>query len=473
LFGAGISFIPSGSVFGANERINVGIIGCGNRGTGHVGWAEESGAKVIAVCDPDKHHMERAASRTADGSKTRKYQDIRDILADKDIDAVVIATPNHWHALATVMACQAGKDVYIEKPASHSVREGRKMVEAARKYNRIVQLGTQQRSDPALIKLRELIAAKEIGEVQWIHSIWYDYRKSIGKVAGPQTIPDYIDYDLWCGPRKNVPLMRKHLHYDWHWVWPYGNGDMGNKVIHTIDDIHHVMQMGDDLPKRMMAVGGRFKYDDDAETPTSELFVMDWKVPIIFGSRNLPYIYPDTGKKGHASIYKRFGRKYRFTNLINCEGGFFAVSRSGGGMYDRDGNRILKIEGDGGKNHMRNFFDAVRSRKTEDLNADIAAGHKANLMMLAGNISYRCGKEAAPDAVKNRMDFCEESAESWKQMAEHLASNGVDLNITKPTLGPWLNFDSKSERFTGAAADQANSFLREDMRKEFSIPDKV
>lgn len=467
--GIGATILPSVNVLGANERINIGIIGCGNRGKGHVKWAESSGGTVVAVCDPDLHHMEKGAANAANPDKVKRYQDIRKLLADKDIDAVVIATPNHWHALATVLACQAGKDVYVEKPASHSIWEGRKMVEAARSNNRIVQLGTQQRSDPALIDLRQAIAKKELGEVQWIHSIWYAHRKPIGKVKGPQPIPDYIDYNLWCGPREKVPLMRKNLHYDWHWFWDYGNGDMGNRVIHNIDDIHHVMQMGDDIPRRMMAVGGHFKYHDDAQTPNTETIVMDWKVPIIFGSRDLPYVYKKTGKIGNASVYDRFGKRFRFTNLIKCEGGFFAVTRGGGAVYDNDGKHIRRIKGDGGSSHMRNWLDAVRSRKNEDLRTNIASGYTANLMMLTGNISYRCGQQAALADIEKRMAFCEESKESWRQTVAHLADNGVDLNINKATLGPWLNFDPKTERFSGASADMANSFVREKMRPEFSI----
>jgi len=471
--GIGAVMLPSGKAWGANDRINVAVIGCGNRGRSHVRWVESSGGSVLAVCDPDLHHMEAAAKIATETDKVRRYQDIRKLMDDKDIDAVVIATPNHWHALATIMACQAGKDVYVEKPASHSIWEGRKMVQAAQHYNRIVQLGTQQRSDPALIELKKSIANKELGEVEWIHSIWYAKRQPIGKVSGPQTIPNYIDYNLWCGPRKKVPLMRKRFHYDWHWFWDYGNGDMGNRVIHTIDDIHHVMQMEDNIPHKMMAVGGRFKYKDDAQTPNTEIILMDWKVPIIFGSRDLPFIYKETGKTGGPSVYNRFGKHFRFTNLIKCEQGFFAVTRNGGVVYDNTGKRIRKINGDGGKTHMRNFLDAVRSRKTEDLRAPIASGHMANLMLLTGNISYRCGKPTTTADVAKSMQFCEESSESWKQTVAHLADNGVDLNLEKPIIGPWLNFDAKHERFTGNTADMANSFLRETMRPEFSIPDNI
>ncbi|MEX0741824.1 MAG: Gfo/Idh/MocA family oxidoreductase, partial [Phycisphaeraceae bacterium] len=275
----GLMLTPGAQVRGANDRIRVGIVGCGGRGKGNVGWVNEvPGVSVVAVCDPDTTHMDQA-SKDRD---YKKYQDYRDLLADDSIDAVVIATPNHWHALATIMACQAGKDVYVEKPASHSIWEGRKMVEAARKYNRIVQVGTQHRSDPAMIAAREAIANKELGEVQWAHSLWYAHRGPIGKVSEPQSVPDHINYDLWAGPRPTVPVMRNRFHYDWHWLWDYGNGDMGNRVIHVVDDIHHLLQMGDDVPTRMMSVGGRFKYDDDANTPNTQMILMDWKVPIIF-----------------------------------------------------------------------------------------------------------------------------------------------------------------------------------------------
>ncbi|MCG8508032.1 MAG: Gfo/Idh/MocA family oxidoreductase, partial [Rhodospirillales bacterium] len=407
-----------------------------------------------------------------DPAKIKQYKDYREMLDDKDIDVVAIAMPNHWHALATVWACQAGKDVYVEKPASHSIWEGRKMIEAARKYNRIVQIGTQQRSDPAFITLREKIARKELGEVQWIHSLWYAHRGSIGKTTKPTPIEDKRMYDLWCGPRPVVPLMRKKLHYDWHWFWEYGNGDMGNRVIHVIDDVHHVMQMDDAYPTRAMAVGGRFKYDDDATTPNTEFIVMDWKVPIIFGSRNLPMV-DEQGKARGTSIYRRFDKGFRFTNLIKCEGGFFAVSRGGGDMFDNDGKRIEKIKGDGGGKHMRNWLDAVRSRKVEDLNADVAQGHYSSTMLHIGNNSYRVGNEATVEQVTRVVGGGEESAETWVQTIDHLRSNGVDLNTEKPILGPWLTFDAKTERFTGDHAEEANKLVKEDYRKPFVIPEEV
>ncbi len=459
-------------VFGASERLQVGVMGLGGRGGGHVGWAKKAGCDVVAVSDPDTKRMDRGAKK-AGGDDVKKYQDFRKMFEDKSVDAILMATPNHWHALGTILACQAGKDVYVEKPACHSIWEGRKMVEAARKYDRIVQIGTQQRSDPALITLKEKIAKKELGEVQWIHALWYAHRKPIGKVDGPQDIPDNVDYDLWCGPRKKVPLMRKRLHYDWHWVWDYGNGDMGNRVIHNIDDVHHVMQMNDDVPTRVMAVGNRFQYDDDANTPNTLFFVMDWKVPIIASSRNLPHVNPKTGKKAGTSVYKRFNNKFRFTNIVKCENGFFAVTRGGGNVYDNEGKKIEKIKGNGGSGHMKNFVAAVKSRKVEDLNADVEQGHLGCMLLHTGGISYRVGAEASCDDVARRVADTAEAKSTWEATVEHLKANGVDLGKEKPILGPWLTFDPKAEKFTGDHATDANALVKEHYRAPFAIPDKV
>jgi len=464
--------LPSSRAFGANERLAVGVMGVGRQGTGKVGQVQGAGCDVVAVCDPDKQHMARAAGKV-EGASVRQYQDFRKMLDDKSIDAIVMCTPHHWHALGSVMACQAGKDVYVEKPASHSIWEGRKMVEAARKYNRMVQVGCQQRSDPALIEMKRMIEAREIGEVEWVHALWYAKRGAIGKVAEPTKIPDHIDYDLWCGPRETVPLMRKNLHYDWHWRWEYGNGDMGNRVIHNIDDVHHVLQLNENVPTRMMAFGGRFGYDDDANTPNTEVIVMDGKVPIIASSRNLPLIHPKTGKAVGPSVYRRFDKGLRFTTLVKCEGGFFAVTRGGGKVYDNDGNTIKSITGNGGSGHMRNWVDAIKSRNREDLNADIEQGHLGCVLLHTGNISYQIGQQTSCDDVSKSVAGIEEAGSIWDDTREHLKSNGIDLSKERPTLGPWLTFDPTQERFTGEHADAANVLVKERYRKEFSLPEKV
>lgn len=470
--GAAISFLSTGKVFGANNQINVGVIGCGGRGTGHIGWFSRiPNVKVVAVSDPDLKRMAQAAKKV--NHNVAQHQDFRTLLEDKNIDVVVIATPNHWHATLTVMACQAGKDVYVEKPASHSIWEGRKMVEAARKYKRIVQVGTQQRSDPALIELKNAIVKKELGNVQWAHALWYAYRNPIGKVNAPTKIPSHINYDLWCGPRDVVPLMRKNLHYDWHWIWDYGNGDMGNRVIHNVDDIHHVLQIKT-LPTKVMSVGGRFGFDDDAETPNTMFSWLEGgPVPIIMESRNLPNKKVKPGKKGTPSIFRRFNRGHRFTNLIKCEGGFFAITRGGGKVYDNDGKVIRSVKGDGGGKHAGNFIDAVKSRRVQDLNADIERGHYSAATVHMGNASYRIGQESQIDQVRDRVKGGVEASETFRQMLTHVSDNEIDISKEKLVMGPWLNFDDKTERFTGTHANEANVYLREKYRDKFSIKDEV
>jgi len=232
-----LSAVPFARVQGANSDIRVAVVGVRNQGANHINWFRKiPGVRVVAICDADRSFLDREAKKFAERSeKVDTYVDVRKLLDDKDIDAVVTATPNHWHALVTVWACQAGKDVYVEKPICHNLWEGRRMVEAARKYKRIVQGGTQRRSDEGLRETLEYIRQGNLGKMRLVRSFIYVRRDSIGKVDGPQPVPESVDYNLWCGPAPMAPLMRKSLHYDWHWVWPTGNGDFGNNGIHYID----------------------------------------------------------------------------------------------------------------------------------------------------------------------------------------------------------------------------------------------
>jgi len=225
------------SVRGANDDIRVAVVGFGGRGKDHIKeFGEVKGVRLVALCDVDRDILEKEV-KTCDkaGLKVEGYSDIRKLLENKDIDAISIATPNHWHSLCAIWAVQAGKDVYVEKPVSHNVWEGRQLVTAARKYQRIVQTGTQSRSSSGLREAIEWVRAGNIGKIQRVHGLCYKRRPSIGKVDGPQPVPTSVDYDLWCGPAPKAPLMRKKLHYDWHWVWPTGNGDLGNQGIHEMD----------------------------------------------------------------------------------------------------------------------------------------------------------------------------------------------------------------------------------------------
>ncbi|MFC1805798.1 Gfo/Idh/MocA family protein [Planctomycetota bacterium] len=462
--------LPGRLALGANEEVRVAVVGLGGKGSQHVDeFAKVKGVRVAAVSDIDTVRLTESGAVKKLPGKVSRHQDFRRILDDKNIDAMVFATPNHWHSLQTILACQAGKDVYVEKPVSHCIWEGRKAIEAARKYQRIVQSGTQQRSDPGVIAAAADIRKGMLGKVQWVHSMWYKRRGPIGKTAKPTAIPDTVDYDLWCGPGPKRPLMRAKLHYDWHWFWDYGNGDMGNLMPHLTDDVRHLLDW-DDVPQRVMSVGGRFLWDDDGETPNTHFAVMmRGGLPVVVEFRSLPL----SKTKKAAAVYRRFGKGLRFTNIVKCEGGFYTVTRGGGYAYDKDGKKVKQYDGDGGRGHTGNFIKAVRSRKVGDLNADIERGHYGAIMCHMANISHRVGKAAGVDAIRDRLKGCEEGLETLKQAVKHLGANAVDLAKAKPTLGPWLTYDFKAERFTGDMADAANKLLKNRYRAPFVIPETV
>ena len=236
---ASAALAPSINVLGANEKIRMGFIGLGGRGSGSVNWfAKQPDVEIAHLCDVDQERIDKNLKKhtSANGS-----QDMREMLDDDNLDAVCISTCNHWHALATIWACQAGKDVYVEKPVSHNVWEGRKMVEAARKYNRIVQGGTQQRSDELQSRIKDYLDSGELGAIKFVRCNRYGLRGSIGLEETPIKAPDSCDYDLWLGPAQDIPIHRSKFHYDWHWVWNTGNGELGNWGPHIIDDLRNVV----------------------------------------------------------------------------------------------------------------------------------------------------------------------------------------------------------------------------------------
>jgi predicted dehydrogenase len=385
--------------------------------------------------------------------------DVRKLLDNKDIDVITTATPNHWHALITVWACQAGKDVYVEKPVSHNVWEGRQAVLAARRHNCIVQSGTQSRSNEALQEALAWVRAGNLGKIKIARGLCYKRRQSIGKADGPQPIPPNIDYDLWCGPAPKGPLMRQRLHYDWHWVWPTGNGDLGNQGIHQMDVARWALGTPA-LSPRVFSIGGRLGYVDDGETANTQMVIHDYGDSLlIFEVRGLP------AKTGAEAMDKYRGQGVG--HVVECEGGYL----SGTTAYDKDGKEIRQFKGKGEEDHFANFIKAVRSRKLEDLNADILEGHLSSALCHTGNISYRLGLQAEPDEIQATLKGDNAALETLARMEEHLAANGVDLKQCKLTIGPALRMDPKQERFIGN--DKANQLLTRDYRVPFVVPKEV
>ncbi len=420
------------------------------------------GVRVVALCDCDETVLAQTARALADkGQPVETFTDVRKLMENRDIDIVATATPNHWHALITVWACQAGKDVYVEKPVSHSIWEGRKAVEAARKYHRIVQTGTQGRSSATWREAWAWLAEGHIGKIKVSRALCYKRRASIGKVDGPQPIPPGVDYDLWCGPAEKLPLMRRNLHYDSHWVWNTGNGDLGNQGIHQMDVARWALGKME-LAPRVMSIGGRLGYVDDGETANTQMVIFDYgRQQLWFEVRGLP------SASGSSAMDRYRGQD--IGNIIECEGGYVAGNKA----FDNTGQLMKQFTGEGfrGGNHFANFIEAVRSRKVADLNADILEGHLSSALCHMGNISYRLGKEADPEETDAAVRRDPVALDTLARMKEHLAANGVDLAATKLKVGPVLRFDPKHERFTGNR--EADAMARREYRPGFEVPEKV
>ncbi len=362
----------SGSVLGSNERIRVGVMGL-SRGMAHVrGAIANDNVEVAYVCDIDTNRIDRAVSDTEkrQGKAAKGVQDFRRILDDQDVDVLMVATPNHWHAPATILGCAAGKHVYVEKPGSHNPWEALKMVEASRVHNRHVQMGNQRRTWPAIIEAIEKLKAGVIGPVRSARC-WYDNaRGSIGK-GKPAPVPENLDYSLWQGVAPVRPYKDNLIHYNWHWHWHWGNGELGNNGIHALDLAR--WGLGVDYPVQVTYNGGRYHYDDDQETPDTGLATYD------FG-----------GKLAHwdgSSCLPRKEEKHDFVRFYG-DGGTLAIRGGGYVVYDINGKEVERASGPGGEvTHINNLFEAIRNGAK--LNSEIGDGQISTMLCHLGNIAYR------------------------------------------------------------------------------------
>jgi predicted dehydrogenase len=342
------------------------------------------------------------------------------------------------------------------------------MVEAARKYGRMVQVGTQNRSSAFLRRVFDRLRGGELGAIRFAHALVYGARNGIGSVDAPQPPPSTADYDLWCGPAPKRPLMRKQLHYEWHWFWDTGNGEMGNNGIHFIDVCRWALGQ-DGIAPRAMSIGGRFGFHDCGETANTHIALFDFQpAPLICEVRNL------SAGKSTASLGKFRGQNRSV--VIDCEGGYFAGDGSGGAIFDRQGKQVDDLEkGDGAKAlelaHLSAFLAAVRSRKASDLAAEALEGHRSTACCHLANVSHRLGKQSSPEAIRAAIMGNTEMADAFERCRAYLRENGVDLDSTLATLGPWVSLDVKQGRFAGDFADAANELSRREYRKPFVVPE--
>ena len=451
-----------------NSEIRVALIGCGSRGPGLAKeLAAVPGAKLVLACDIDPSHSAKTAAAHGNIPTEKDY---RKVLDRKDVDAVLIATPNHTHVLIAAAACLAGKDVYVEKPVSHSLREGRILADVIARTGRIVQVGLQNVSDKGIDLARDYYKSGALGKITAAHAFWYNVRKPIGKVSKPTPVPAEIDYDLFCGPRPLVPLARKELHYDWHWTWDQGSGEFGNTCVHNIDHTRYLLGITQHATF-VQSVGGRLGWEaDDGETPNTMLAVLRYPeldAPFTCEIRDLPY------SPEHADVKSRFRKKSVGTFILG-ENGLIFFDRGGGYAMDKKGEIVAKFPGDAGATHMKNFIDAVRSRNPSTLRSPIERGHTSSAACHMANISYRLGEtgldlKAVESAAPAELLA---ATEAWASFKEHLVINAIDFAKTPLTLGPKLDFDGKSEKFVESSelGRMANMLTENAYRAPFVLP---
>lgn len=370
-----------------NEKVGVAVLGCGRGKTLARWFAKLSDSQVVAVCDPDQN---RAADlcdhiREIQGKRPEQVVDFRRLLDRKDVDALAVATPDHWHAPATVLGCLAGKDVYVEKPCSHNIREGRLAIEAARKHKRIVQHGTQLRSVPHYEKAWKLIREGAIGKPLMVKAI-NNQRRGRLSLKPDSEVPAGVDYDLWLGPAKKRPFNQNRFHSSWHWMWEYGTGDLGNDGVHQIDIGRWALDLK--APKAVSCSGAKLGSKGDAQE-TPDTMVVTWEYD------DLLYVF----EQRDFTPYRMQGHQNDNDNIIYGDKGYM--------MVDRDGYRIFYRHERGPAfhqkwqetpTHYQNFIDCIKNRKQEELIAEIEEGHYSAMLCHLGNISYRTGRRLEFDA---------------------------------------------------------------------------
>lgn len=455
---------PHASAQGANADLRVAVIGLNGRGMAHVdGILKSKGARLVALCDCDSKVLAKAKdSVEKKGAKVTTYDDYRKLCESKEIDAITIATPNHTHALIAVTAAANGKHVYVEKPVSHNVWEGRILADAQTKYGVIIQHGFQRRSETSWADAFEWVGQGELGKLKLARGFCYKPRPAIGKVGAPLKPPAEVNYDLWCGPREMAEVRREKFHYDWHWQFAYGNGDLGNQGPHQLDVCRWALGDPKMLPPLVVSCGDRYAHKDDGEWANTQVVLLQYDpAPILFEVRGLPK--KDVDYKSGMDAFKG----QQVGNVIEYEGGWIAGGHDGKcAAFDKDGKELKKFQG--ARSHFQVWIDSVHSKKQEATHS-AENGHLSSALAHIGNISWKLGETKPVNEVKAAFQN-PDAADAIERMEVHLAANGVDVKTKGIRLGPVLERAEKGESFTGNQAEKANAMLKGSYRKGFEIP---
>ncbi|MBM3999349.1 MAG: Gfo/Idh/MocA family oxidoreductase [Planctomycetes bacterium] len=451
-------WIASRRAHGANAQIRVGIVGLGGRGTdAHIpGFQAIEGVQVVAIADVDPERLGRAAQKIQAryGHRVDTHTDMRSIFDRKDVDVIGNATQNYWHGLSTIWACQAGKHVYVEKPLSHYIGEGRQMVRAARKYDRLVQCGTQHRSETQFARAIAWIREGHLGKIRCVTAFANKPRASCGKRTTPLPIPEKLGYDLWCGPARKVPLFRNQLQYDCSFDWNTGDGESCNQGVHEIDVARWCLGETQ-LPRRVMSIGGRFTFDDACDVPNTQIIHYDFpSAPLLHEVHNL--------RTASNSDQTPDFRGEKVGVIVDCEGGSVSLYR--GIAWDASGKEVRKFDGSG--DHFATLVAAVRSGRREDLTADVEVGHVSTAICHVGNIALRVGHAASEKEQRAALGDQPDWNAMYDRFVAHLGAHGVPVDHA--TLGVWIDVDPGAERFVDNG--EANRLVDGTYREPYVLP---
>ena len=402
--GAGLATLGTTAAFGAvgspNNKLVIGIMGCNGRGMAHIGeFLAVPNVEIAYVCDVDSRAVEKGVAAVAkkQSRKPQGVKDFRRMLEDKSVDAISIAAPNHWHAPATVLACAAGKHVYVEKPGSHNPHESQTMVAAARKHKRVVQMGNQRRSWPSVIEAMDALHQGEIGKLYFARAWYTNRRGSIGR-GKPASVPEWLDYTLWQGPAPERPFKDNLIHYNWHWFWHWGGGELANNGVHALDLARWGLRV--DAPTRVTCGGNRYHFQDDQETPDIYVTTFD------FG--NCGIVWEGQSCDPHGFEQTGFGVNF------HGEKGTLSLTDNDAKIYDLNNKLVREIKARRDDTlHFVNFADAIRDGKK--LTAEIEDGQKSTMLCHLGNIAWRSGHTINYDAKVGKIVGDRDASKLWQR----------------------------------------------------------
>jgi predicted dehydrogenase len=454
-----------GAVQGANDRVRIAVAGLNGRGQSHLeGWLEQPNVEVAYVIDPDRRVLERTLKELSDATagkvRPQGVADVRKALEDPSLDALSIAAPNHWHSLMTLWAAQAGKHVYVEKPLSHDVVEGRVAVEAQQKYGVVIQHGTQRRSDAGIAGLHEALKNGTLPRLKIAYGYCCKVRGSIGRkpFAAP---PSELDWTLWKGPAVIDQYHDNYVHYNWHWFWNTGNGDLNNQGTHQLDVARWALDDDQTHPVRAMALGGRFQWDDQGETPNSMFAMAEYPngQAVFFNVRNVDY--PGYRTQVYNEYYLEDG------SVITGEGSY-QILRPGSQEPEPLALPQGKVTPGG---NWGSFIAAVRAGDPALANGNALDAHNASVMGHLMNNSYRLGEQVPFNAKAGRFGDNAAAAEHFLRLHAILRDGvGVPEDGAQYTVGPMLQFDPATERHVGEFAARANALLKDPNPRGFEVP---